>query len=714
VPPAKGAPAVGHLTGVEPETQLPVLADTSASPPAPNADPKAQDDWWQSFSQLWRQRENPAGDPNARNPRSSASGVWQLTDGSYQDTIARHPELKGQDKNSEAVAKAYIGDNRAAMQKILGRDPSNAELQLSVAIGASAASHAVMAGADTPVDQVLSPEAVAANPQWRGMTVAQLMQSVNNPPKGGGGRGPVIAATTSQPVTGGDSGIPGAASLFQQQMDLLKQYIASQPAMWDKLSKMQQDYLNATKLTPAQQLHDTFQQWAMAQNAANANLNATPGGVYWHALPNPEPFQRALAAGQDIEQAQRQHQWDVAGNAYRMGADALKGQMQQAYQNVGLSNTLAGQMVDYQTKQQQLGIESRKIDVELAQLGQQQTDLVGKFIETNVGDPETRAWVLSHAAPLLAQNPNASLQDKYNIITGVINDAQKQGMRVAARQPAQYMVGTWTENGVQKSQTFNMTEAADQQAAAALSKQYGAGFKLTNPSATQITNTVNPDGGGKPQGEGAGAQQTPDQVVFNMSHVKQTTQAARAVLDEIIRRGGTTGNLTDTDSGKATANVLRQLGFDTTAPLHELWGKLMQEIDTAQVLPQLKAFGARVGQQEFNTLLKQVVGPNYSPQAARTFLDHVDKMADFVSEATLDKEAEEKKVTDAGQKWLPGAWASGFLQRRGGAPSWDLSPLLSPQSTTTTQPGQPQVGETRTTSDGKTFTWDGKNWVIKQ
>jgi hypothetical protein len=136
--------------------------------------------------------------PLARNKRSSAAGAYQFTERTWLDLLRRHGAelgagdaaakitvnkhgtptvadssdraailaLRSDSNLAGALAARYFDENRVALDKSLGRKPSENEVRMAYLLGASGASHLLKAAQDRPeigADKVV-PGAVHANP----------------------------------------------------------------------------------------------------------------------------------------------------------------------------------------------------------------------------------------------------------------------------------------------------------------------------------------------------------------------------------------------------------------------------------------------------------------------------------------------------------------------------------------------------------------------
>lgn len=110
-----------------------------------------------------------------KNPTSSATGDFQFTNGTWLATIKAHrPDLlQGRDqktllelRNDPKLARemaGYLTDDNAAVLQSRGLSPTPANLYLAHFLGADGAAKVLAAPAGTPVSEVVSAEAIAAN-----------------------------------------------------------------------------------------------------------------------------------------------------------------------------------------------------------------------------------------------------------------------------------------------------------------------------------------------------------------------------------------------------------------------------------------------------------------------------------------------------------------------------------------------------------------------
>lgn len=148
------------------------------------------------------QRSESSGDPNARNTRSSASGLYQFTDSTFLRTYkAEFPNSgmsdaailrrKNEPDLQERLMDRLTNDNAAAL-RAAGHSESPGNLYLAHFAGAAGANKVLDAPAGASVDDVLGAKVVAANPFLAGWTVSRLRSWAAE--KGGGS-----AALSDQP-----------------------------------------------------------------------------------------------------------------------------------------------------------------------------------------------------------------------------------------------------------------------------------------------------------------------------------------------------------------------------------------------------------------------------------------------------------------------------------------------------------------------------------
>lgn len=170
------------------------------------------------------------GNPNAKNPNSSAGGLGQFIDSTWlamlkqerPDLIeGRSPQellaLKSDPALSRQMTEAYANQNGQILSKA-GFEANPGNTYLAHFAGPQGAVKVLGADPNAPVESVLGPQAVAANPFLRGMTAADL-QAWAAKKMGGAPQQPrpqIAQASPASPQAAPLSLAPQAAPIFAQ------------------------------------------------------------------------------------------------------------------------------------------------------------------------------------------------------------------------------------------------------------------------------------------------------------------------------------------------------------------------------------------------------------------------------------------------------------------------------------------------------------------
>jgi hypothetical protein len=180
------------------------------------------------------------GDPNAKNPNSSASGAGQFIDSTWLATLKAHrPDLaqgqsdadllalKSDPKLSAEMTGAYASDNQAVLTKA-GLPVTPGTTYLAHFAGPQGAVSVLNADPAAPVSSILTPGAIKSNPFLQGMTVADLRAWADR--KMGSAGQPAPPAPPAQPAP--LSLIPPASPPIFAQPQPTPQQSAPAPSMF--------------------------------------------------------------------------------------------------------------------------------------------------------------------------------------------------------------------------------------------------------------------------------------------------------------------------------------------------------------------------------------------------------------------------------------------------------------------------------------------------
>ncbi|MCP1243546.1 transglycosylase SLT domain-containing protein [Acetobacter lambici] len=118
---------------------------------------------------------------NTGNSSSSATGVWQITNGTWND-YASKLGLSSADRNDPTaqakVASAIISSYASAVSKSTGTTATSAQVYAAYMFGPSAGSKIAAATSSTPLSSLVSGSSLAAN-NMSGWTVGQYLSTVS-------------------------------------------------------------------------------------------------------------------------------------------------------------------------------------------------------------------------------------------------------------------------------------------------------------------------------------------------------------------------------------------------------------------------------------------------------------------------------------------------------------------------------------------------------
>lgn len=154
----------------------------------------------------YRRTLESGGRADARNPNSSATGADQFTESTWLRMVANEQPAWAAGKSRQEILNMRMDPEKSGqMAEALDRESAkalaaagqpatNENLYAAHHFGAGAGVKFARASGDTPIESVLSADAIAANPYLRGKTKAQVVANWNARAGASGGTG-AIAAT---------------------------------------------------------------------------------------------------------------------------------------------------------------------------------------------------------------------------------------------------------------------------------------------------------------------------------------------------------------------------------------------------------------------------------------------------------------------------------------------------------------------------------------
>ena len=142
-------------------------------------------------------RAESSNDPAAKAKSSSAGGLFQVVDKTWKE-YGGAPGKKFDPDENIRVGTDIIASNTNSLKKFLNRDPRPAEVYAAHYFGFAGAKPFLTAEPGTPMESLLSKDAIKANPNLKGKTSDQIMATLEK--KMGGTPAPTVSSETSAPV----------------------------------------------------------------------------------------------------------------------------------------------------------------------------------------------------------------------------------------------------------------------------------------------------------------------------------------------------------------------------------------------------------------------------------------------------------------------------------------------------------------------------------
>jgi hypothetical protein len=112
--------------------------------------------------------------PSAKNPRSTAGGLFQVVDQTWKDYKGAPGKKYNVDENIR-VGTDIIADNLGRMKKLLNREPSFTDVYAAHYFGPTTARDVINASPSTPTDQLFDTKVLKANPNLQGKTAGDVI-----------------------------------------------------------------------------------------------------------------------------------------------------------------------------------------------------------------------------------------------------------------------------------------------------------------------------------------------------------------------------------------------------------------------------------------------------------------------------------------------------------------------------------------------------------
>jgi hypothetical protein len=150
------------------------------------------------------------GKTDAKNPHSTAKGLFQFTDKTWKGVGGKEGEQFNPERNADLGA-AYLRQNAEGLKKSLGRDPTYGEVYGAHHFGLAGIKNILNKKHDMPIDRVVSRQVIASNPHLKGKTVGDTMSFLSS--RAGNGvvslaQGGIVSLKggSKEPILGDDEG----------------------------------------------------------------------------------------------------------------------------------------------------------------------------------------------------------------------------------------------------------------------------------------------------------------------------------------------------------------------------------------------------------------------------------------------------------------------------------------------------------------------------
>lgn len=281
--PAAPGPAVSAAAPPAPVASSPLAEVFSGAMPPGYADVVA--------------RMESGGDPRARTtqPGQTAAGLYGFTDPTWQGLGMQGSAAEAPPEMQTEALNRLAESNAGILAEDLGRQPTMPEILTAHRFGAGKTRELLAADPATPMDQLISPEVMAVNPDLQGKTVGEVLgvhqQAFGGDPgiaplaavppdsTGGGAAAPAIAEATD-PTAAAFAPSPeaapqGQASLFDDLTDNEKTQIALEIAQGGSGLEALQNVM-AAKAKEGQWILKDVPGGKVLYNPSNGDYKAVP------------------------------------------------------------------------------------------------------------------------------------------------------------------------------------------------------------------------------------------------------------------------------------------------------------------------------------------------------------------------------------------------------------------------------------------------------
>lgn len=223
------------------------------------------------------------GDPNAKNPNSSASGSGQFLNATWLDTLSRErPDLVAGKSRDEILAlrndpelsrqmtEAYAAQNGKILSNA-GFEANPGNTYLAHFAGPQGAVKVLGSDPSAPIESILGTQAVAANPFLKGMTAGDL-QAWAARKMGAAPQQQAQKAAPASTVAAPVSLAPQAAPIFPQQPEPAQQQQAAQPSYFGQMPAEQAMQAPPPIFAPPRKSVDISKLRAALQASGNRGL----------------------------------------------------------------------------------------------------------------------------------------------------------------------------------------------------------------------------------------------------------------------------------------------------------------------------------------------------------------------------------------------------------------------------------------------------------